>query len=165
MVMATQIVDLTGVADMLRALPGDVGRRVTFDRSWKAIGVLLPSEVKRFFAESRAPDGTRWKPLKDPGKKRGGKSAKPLRNTGLLMASLTSTAAGRGAVREVTRTSITVGSALSYASYHMTGTRRMPSRPFMWRTGDELNRLVGPKIEAIIADDVARQVAGLLGAA
>ncbi len=90
--------------------------------------VLLSSESKKCFDESRGPDGSPWAALKRPrdrqrdqkGKKAGGGSGqKPLRDTLLLMLSVT--ARGEGHKEEIGPTSLVWGSNLPYAGTHQEG--------------------------------------------
>lgn len=92
-----------------------------------AAKVLLVSEARSCFDEGRAPDGTSWLPLKAPSQRRGGASAKPLRDRGILMASVT--AQGKGHVEEMTDRSLVLGTNLDYAAAQQWGhTYRRPER-------------------------------------
>lgn len=78
---------------------------------------LLIASTKENFAGGHDPEGTPWLPLKRP--RRNSKGAdKPLRNTGLLMGSVTG---GTGFVEELTRNRLTVGTNLDYAAIHQFG--------------------------------------------
>lgn len=86
-----------------------------------ACRVLLVSEARDCFHGAHAPDGTPWLALKNPSRRRGGASAKPLRDKGLLMASVT--AHGQGHVEELTATSLVLGTNLDYARPQQDGAR------------------------------------------
>lgn len=95
----------------------------------RACSLLLASAARECFDQGRAPDGAAWLPLKRPSKKRGGKSAKPLRDTGLLMASLQP---GRpDNVTDVGAFHVGFGTNVAYARFHQEGTRTIPARPFL----------------------------------
>ncbi len=76
----------------------------------------IVADVKENFIRSADPDGKAWRPLLFQ-RPRGGNL--PLRDTGVLMASVT--AAGKGHVERVTNVSITVGTNLLYAGIHQAG--------------------------------------------
>lgn len=84
-----------------------------------AVKVLLVADVRENFDQAHAPDGTAWLPLKNPSQRRGGSSSKPLRDTGLLMASVT--AQGRGHVEQITEDTLVLGTNLPYAGVHQHG--------------------------------------------
>lgn len=152
MTSATRDLTLTGLADELRGMGVDPAA-LDYSRGLKAVSVYLSAQAKRCFSESRTPDGTPWPPLKNPSRRRGGKSAKPLVDKGILMASMSATAASRGAVRDITRVSLEHGTEIEYAGFQNFGTRTIPAREFVGITDQMAGR-----IEQIIADDVARQL-------
>ena len=86
----------------------------------KAAGRIVQQSIKRNFAESGRPE--KWAKLKRPSKKRGGKSAKPLVDTGRLMNSFTS---GGDSAYELKEGELDAGTNVEYAKYHD------PFRPFM----------------------------------
>lgn len=103
-----------------------------------AIKVLLIADVRDNFHGSHAPDGTAWLPLKNPSKRRGGASAKPLRDTGLLMASVT--AQGRGHVERIGEHELVLGTNLDYAAVHQFGAtiffpERRRRKPWVFESG------------------------------
>lgn len=87
--------------------------------------VLVSAETKRNFAEGHGPDGEAWAPLKNPRNRardrraRGGGGQKPLRDTGILMGSVT--AAGPGHIEQVGPDGFTYGTNLDYAAVHQYG--------------------------------------------
>ncbi len=142
---ANRTLTITGLQDYLTRL----GRSLTeadMRPAWKVVRLLLSSSVKENFAGSHTPDGTPWPPLKNPSKKRGGASAKPLRDTGLLFASITSAAT----VTE-TAAEITYGTGLFYAGFHQFGTRHIPAREFVG-----FNPRLEAKIVATVTDHLQR---------
>lgn len=113
---------------------------LSFRKPLQTVAFLLGAEARRCFDEGRAPDGTPWAPLKNPSRRRGGASAKPLRDTGMLMASLTGRAGGH--VEEVTDTALVWGTNVAYAGYHQGGTRTIPARPFLGITPRMQDKIV-----------------------
>jgi phage gpG-like protein len=85
-----------------------------------AAGILCESELKRDMAEGRSPDGTPYKPLAHP---RPDGSSLPLRDKGLLMASLVG---GANHIRRVAERGIAIGTNLAYAAVHQFGATIAP---------------------------------------
>jgi phage gpG-like protein len=138
------------LARHLTELGGKVAA-LSFERPLKTAAVYLASQSKECFDQSRDPSGVAWLPLKSPSARRGGPRSKPLRDTGLLMASVA--ARGAGHVEEVTRTSLVVGTSIDYASYHQLGTSSIPARPFLGITAK-----IEDRIARIILDYVKREL-------
>lgn len=92
--------------------------RADFRRVLPAVAQMAVSDVKKNFAEGHAPDGTPWRPLAHgrPGRPAG---AKPLRDTGVLLASIAGRAVDAG---------VAVGSNLAYARLHQEGGTVAPKR-------------------------------------
>lgn len=86
----------------------------------------IVADVKENFVRSADPDGKAWRPLLFQ-RPRGG--SLPLRDTGVLMASVT--AAGKGHVERVTNVSVTVGTNLEYAAIHQAGGVVYPKKTFL----------------------------------
>lgn len=84
----------------------------------KAMEILAVSDVKKRFATGTDPQGHAWAPLKHRRIISRG-ADKPLRDTGLLMASVSAKA---------TRTELIVGSNLAYAGVHQYGATIVPVR-------------------------------------
>jgi phage gpG-like protein len=122
-------------------------------QAWPAVGLYLQSQAQLNFAGGHSPEGAAWATLRHPSRRRGGPSAKPLRDTGILMGSMTSN--GPGHVDQRTPSSLTWGTNVSYAGYHQWGTRHIPARPFLGLTGPMIERIAD-----LVADVAARQVAG-----
>lgn len=150
---------------------GDDAAAATFDfrLTLKDFSVQLAAWGKQSFDQSRAPDGSPWKPLKRARNRRrdrrarkrgGGSGQKPLRDTGVLMASMSATAGAKGGVRIFGQASLEQGTAVEYAAFHQQGTRHIPARPFAGLTAAMVDRLGD-----IAADRVARQIAGGRGRA
>src|SRR5437588_449301 len=76
-----------------------IAQPLDYGKPLRTIELYLASQARQCFDQQRAPDGTPWAPLKNPSKARDGSSARPLRNTGALMASLVGQALG--SVREI----------------------------------------------------------------
>lgn len=82
----------------------------------RELAQIAVSDVKRRFATGTAPDGARWKPLRYP---RANGGTQPLRDTGVLMASIT----GRH-----TATEVIVGTTHPGAALHNFGGTVVPKR-------------------------------------
>jgi phage virion morphogenesis protein len=132
---ATQALKLSDLGKLLGKLGSDLAR-LDLTKPLNTVAFYLASQAKQSFDKGQSPDGQPWAPLKNPSARRGGPSSKPLRDTGVLMASL----AGRGAgnVTKVRSTALDWGTSVAYASYHQQGTGRIPARPFLG---------IGPKQE------------------
>jgi phage virion morphogenesis protein len=102
---------------------GKAAQAQTLDLSvpMRIIAELVKSSIKKNFATGAAPDGTPWLPLKRPrqGKRHKGSSAQPLRDTGLLMASVTS--AGPHHLETIGSNFLEIGTNLVYAGVHQFG--------------------------------------------
>jgi phage gpG-like protein len=127
-----------------------------FTQAMKKTSVLLANEAKKNFDGSHSPDGLSWLPLKRrrPGKRNKGKrglGAKPLIDTGLLMASMQ----GRGSstVKNLGPMSLEQGTAVKYGVFHQYGTLHIPKREFAGITNAMITRIV-----QYITDDVIRQL-------
>lgn len=90
------------------------------------IGVFFVGEVKQNFLQARDPYGNAWAPFtREPSQKRGGSSAKLLMDTGRLVGSITHS------LEIMTNSSkVTVGTPVTYADFHQSGTPRNVARPF-----------------------------------
>lgn len=141
-------VDLPGLSRqlaMLEIAPGEID----FRPALADVRVYLWSEAKKCFDESRAPDGTPWAPLKRQRNRRrdkrakGGSGQKPLRDTGGLMASMTSAASG--GISQIDRLSLTQGTAHEFAAVHNFGAtinhperrRGKGEKPWVFESGGE----------------------------
>jgi phage gpG-like protein len=165
-------------------------KKVNWQPAFKKIALLLEEAAKENFEGSHAPDGTRWKELKQPRsrprdrKARPGFGQKPLRDSGLLMASLSAT--GQHHVEKITESTLTWGTNLEYAGVHQFGhtfqrpekrrdkpwvfqkdgrtiftkrirahTQTVPARPFLG-----LNDNLKSDIGAILLEEFQKQVLG-----
>lgn len=122
---------------------------LSFRAPLKTTAFFLASRARQCFDESHDPSGVPWAPLKNPSARRGGPGAKPLRDTGMLMASLAGQ--GSGHVEQVSDVALAWGTNVSYAGYHQEGTGRIPARPFLGITPEMESRIV-----EIILDHVRR---------
>lgn len=97
---------------------GHVGQITDFTVALERCLVAIKADTKEHFANSSGPDGQPWKPLlfKRPNSKG---NDKPLRNRGLLMASVT--ARGQGHIENVGPTEAEVGTNLEYAQLQQEG--------------------------------------------
>lgn len=103
-----------------------------FSKPLKTVRLLVIADIKSNFAGSHAPDGTPWAPLK-------WRAGQPLRDTGLLMASVTGT--GANSISEVTSRGLRIGSSLDYAAIqNYGGTIAFPARsrekPWVFKAAD-----------------------------
>jgi phage gpG-like protein len=120
--------DLRQLGDFLRR-QAEAVTSLDFARPLRTIAVAAKADMKENFASGHGPDGTSWVPLKQPrqGKRHKNSSPLPLRDTGLLMASVA--AAGRGHVERIDASSLEVGTNLEYAAIHQFGgTVHKPAR-------------------------------------
>lgn len=124
-----------------------------FREPLKVAGIMLASEAKMSFVNQASPDGSPWAPFKrTPSARRGGKSAKLLRDTGLLMASYQG---GQGHAENVTALSMEWGSSLDRAGWHNSGTRTIPARPQAGFTP-----LIAQDIGDMVSEWLEKQLAG-----
>lgn len=144
--------------------------KLDMTRPLRPVSVYLASQAKMNFDRASTPDGAPWPPLKrqrprnkraaKAGKRKGKHSGqKPLRDSGILMASMSARAATAGAVRAITggagRANLEQGSNVDYGGYHQFGTRHIPKREFSGIT----DAMVG-RIGDIVVDDLVRQMGG-----
>jgi phage gpG-like protein len=104
-------------------------RKLSFEKPLRAVGLLLGAAARECFDQGRDPGGSPWAALKNPSARRGGGTAKPLRDTGLLMASLTAGASGN--VQELSDARLVYGTNVDYSAFHQDGTATIPARPFL----------------------------------
>ena len=107
--------DLGQFAAWCDSRAGDMAR-IDYTPAWRPVAVYLAASTKQRFAQGVSPDGAPWAPLAHP-RARGGDT--PLRDTGLLMASVTGQ--GQGHVEQATPTSLTWGTNLDRAALHQWG--------------------------------------------
>jgi hypothetical protein len=151
--MASESITLADLPGWTRGL-ADRLAGLDLTRPLQTVGLYLAAQARRCFDEQRSPDGVPWAGWKHPpSARRGGPSAKLLRDRDVLMASLV----GKGAyhVERVTRASLLWGTAVPYGKYHQDGTRTIPARPFVGVSGPMLDR-----IEQILLDYAARVFGG-----
>ena len=145
--MATSTLNLSDLPNWLDGIdPSKIDLRAVL----RTVGLYLASQAKRNFDQGQSPDGVPWAPLVRPSRKRGGPTAKPLRDTGILMASM---AAGADHVEDIDAASLTWGTNVWYAGFHQHGTRRIPARPFIGLTPQ-----MEMRIAQIVIDGIAKQV-------
>lgn len=108
---------------------------------------LLCSRVVKLITRKFAQSGPGWVPLSKRTlrrRRKKGKGAKPLLDTGRLRASVV--AEGSGSIKEITKIGFRLGTNLKYAATHQFGRGRIPARPFM-PTERELEDEFYPLIE------------------
>lgn len=102
-------------------------RRIDLRPAWDEVTLLLASATRLNIEGAHTPEGTAWLPFKrKPGRKRGGASAKLLRDKGLLMGSYT--AGAQYHVDQRTADTLAWGSDLDRAAWHQDGTKTIPAR-------------------------------------
>lgn len=131
--------------------------QINWSRAHAKMCLVLESETKRNFDRGASPDGVPWLPLKHPRARSKGQD-KPLRDTGLLMASYS--AQGQHHVQESTGATLVWGSNLDYAPAHQYGAEGpggaiIPARPHVGVTDDLLEG-----IELIILDEAELALSG-----
>jgi phage gpG-like protein len=154
---------MAGVALALEVTPDQLARwcgmaaadlgRLDLTPAWRDVSLLLVAAARNNFDQGRSPSGVPWLPLKRPSRRRGGPGSKPLRDTGLLMASYT--AQGSGHVEERTPQRLTWGSNVDRAGWHHFGTATIPAREQIGVTQE-----LADKVAMVVADRVARMLAG-----
>lgn len=156
--MITILVDASAVDRMLLRLNASLANRT---RLHSALAFAVSDLVRTAFADSRDPWGVRWKNLSPVTiARRRKQSAVPLRDTGLLMASIDATSTDRS-------TSISIGRADRPAHVHQFGNpaNRMfgrapapiPARPFFPIRNGRVD-LQGTEYRDVIAEVVASYV-------
>lgn len=111
-VQTLNLADLPAWGDSLDRLPADTD----FGPLFSDIKVMLAASAKENFDSQHAPDGTPWIGLKRP---RPDGSNVPLRDKGILMASMT--ANGPGHWERQNKTTLEWGTNLDYAHVHQEG--------------------------------------------
>ncbi len=140
--------------------------RLDFTRPLRTIAVLVAGDTRLNFTGQHAPDGSPWLPLRRPRtlpastrrriqarRRRTGERDQILRDTDVLMASVTSSGAPRH-IGTVSPHRLTWGTNLEYAGFLQDGTRFMPARPFLGMSS---------RLQAQVNQVLAEFVAGHLG--
>ena len=112
-----QEVNLSDLAPYFARL-GDRMQRIDFKPALQDCKLLLVRRTREHFVKGQSPDGVPWAPVKMRVRGSAG-AAKPLRDRGLLMASVTSRAAGN--VERITNSTLEYGTNLEYAAIHQFG--------------------------------------------
>lgn len=150
-------IDLSPLREFAKRLGHDIDR---FDYT-KPLAVcknLLVTATKECFHGSHDPEGHKWKPLKHPRRKKGGRkytavaAQAPLIDTGTLWRSV---GAGSGSVDVTGRFHFEYGTNVKYAAFQNDGTRTIPARPFLGITDKQADQFAD-----VIANAVVRQLAG-----
>src|SRR5262245_27395914 len=87
--------------------------------------VAVVAETKGNFAGGHGPDGSPWRPILRLGRRGDPSKARPLRDRGLLMASVTARGA-TGNISEITDTSLEWGTNYESAATHQHGATILP---------------------------------------
>ena len=154
---AQQSVNVGNLPGLFAGLAGRV-QQLDCTRPLRAVALYLESQAKRSFASQAAPDGTPWAGWKRvPDQARGGPASKLLRDTDVLMASMTGQ--GPDHVEDVTSVALIWGTAVPYGKYHQYGTAHVPARPFIGFTPQ-----MGVRLEQILVDWIRRVLAPQGGA-
>jgi phage gpG-like protein len=135
---ATQTMTLDEFGAWIRG-QGERIQALDWSPALKRVAFYLSAQARLCFDQGRSPDGTAWAALVNPSARRGGSSARPLRDTGLLMASC---ASGVGHAEQITDSTLTWGTNVDYAAYQQFGTHRIPARPFLGVTPEYEARIV-----------------------
>ena len=154
MASSTRSLTLADLPDFLAGL-GESLQRIDFAKPLATVGLYLASQAQQRFDEQRSPDGVPWADwARPPSEKRGGPTAKLLRDTDVLMASLTSQAHAEH-IEEATSASLLWGTNLPYSSFQQEGTEDIPARPFLG-----INDKMRGRIGLILTDYVERVLTG-----
>ncbi len=158
--MASVEMDLSAFAGFLQRKAEDLAR-LDLSPALRECSLLAKSATLQNFQGQHDPEGTPWIPLKPQSrrrprdkraKKRGGRPM-ILVDSGILRASVNS---GPQHVERITSTSMEVGTAVDCGRWHMTGTRRMPARPFLGWTPQLVQQC-----EDVVADFLAKKLGSL----
>jgi phage virion morphogenesis protein len=125
----------------LAAPPADLGPLL------EQVAAALQAGTVRRFGLGVSPQGVGWAPLAaSTRKKRRRRAGQPLQDTGRLLGSITTRAAPPA--------SVTQTAGAPYAGFHQGGTRRIPARPFLGPSDEDVRAVAG-----LIADYWARDIA------
>lgn len=113
----TETVTFAELGAFLQGASGRVAV-VSYRPAIQACKLAVVASTQENFAGSHAPDGTPWQPLAHPRPNSKG-ADKPLRDTGILAASVS--ARGQGHYEKVSDTALEFGTNLDYAAIHQTG--------------------------------------------
>lgn len=150
-------VNLKPLRDLAKQLGHDVDI-LDFRQPLAVCKNLLVTATKECFHGSHDPEGNKWKPLKHPRRKKGGKkytavaAQAPLIDTGTLWRSV---GAGAGSIDVTGRLSFEYGTNVKYAMFQNDGTRTIPARPFLGITDKQADQFA-----EVIGKYVVRKLAG-----
>lgn len=149
-------VTLADLAANLQAR-ADAIKGADFTRPLKTIRWLIIADVKANFRDQHDPDGTPWEPLKRP--RPGGLI---LRDTGVLMASVT--AAGVGSIDELWARGLRVGTSIDYAGIQNFGgtiEHKAGPRKLKYRKGKRKGTTVSQQVKSYSVTIPARRFLGV----
>ncbi len=150
--MTTERLNLADLPAWLEARAKNL-QTADLSKPLKVARQLLISATRQNFALGQSPDGIPWAPLKRPrnrprdtrkGRKAGSLDL-PLRDTGLLMGSLTG-----GDIDSIEGNELRFGTSVFYGVFHQFGTRTIPRRQFLGVT-DDLKARINSVIKKFIA--------------
>ncbi|MEY2874363.1 MAG: Phage virion morphosis family [Pseudomonadota bacterium] len=133
--LAQVMASLSERARSIMASRDMIARPFDYRKPLSTIALYLASQARQCIDQSRDPDGQSYAPLKNPSKRRGGASAKPLHDKGFLIASLVGQ--GVGHVADIAGATLTYGTNLTsakgfpYPSVHQLGSSTTPARAFL----------------------------------
>lgn len=116
--MASQVLPLEQLPAWLNAIAARLNSQ-SYAVPLRRCAESVRSATKRNFARGQGPNGQTWPPLRFA-RVRGGGGQKPLRDTGLLMASVT-TKGAKGAIESITDSLLRIGTNLDRAALHQHG--------------------------------------------
>jgi phage gpG-like protein len=136
--VAVKELDLSQLPAFLTKAAEDVAS-LDYRKPLQYCAYLIANATKDCFKQSRDPDGNPWLPLKQPRKT--GKKV-PLWDTGRLVASVSSAAAG---TKELSSLQLIFGTNVEYAAVHQYGgTNNIPA--WEWKPGQKIRRFeIGSK--------------------
>lgn len=102
-------------------------------------GLLLLSSVQRNFMVGGRPA---WAALSEATKRMRGAAAKPLRDKGILMNSLTTSVTRPKGIWTLKPLMLAVGTNVPHAGFQQFGTKHIPARPFLVLQSDEPTKIL-----------------------
>lgn len=91
-------------------------------KAMNRLGTIWTGDIKQGFLNARDLYGENWAALKNPSKKRGGTSARPLLDRGRLVGSIDFV---------IQENKLIISTNVTYAQYHQDGTNRIRKRAFL----------------------------------
>ena len=124
--------DVRGIEPLIRKIDGISKRTADQSKACAVASMVMYQDVMKHFQEERGPDG-KWQALSIVTlRRRRGKQAKILQDTGTLRTSI-----GPSSDRNMAR----VGTNIIYASKHQFG-EKVPKREFLWLSKEARERII-----------------------